>query len=246
MKVVILCGGMGTRLRGPGEEIPKPLAEVDGKPLIWHIMKIYNRYGFMDFILPLGFGGDKIKEYFYNYRWKNFDFTLNIESNKISLHGEPEKWNITFVDTGLKTLTGSRIKRVEKYIDEDTFMMTYGDGLSDVNIGELLDYHIKMGKTATVTGIKRKSQFGILKVQNGIAEDFQEKTSLEGVINGGFFVLNKKIFNYIDNDNNCTFEQEPMRNLVKSRELAVYMHDGQWMAIDTYKDLILANKLWKF
>jgi glucose-1-phosphate cytidylyltransferase len=244
MKVVILCGGKGTRLMAANEEIPKPLALVDGKPLIWHIMKIYSKYGLNDFILPLGFGGDKLKEYFYNYQWKNYDFTLNTEDRKIKILGTPEKWNITFVDTGLETMTGGRLKRIEKFIEEDTFMMTYGDGLSDINIKDLLNYHRNKGKIATVTGIQRKSQFGILTTDKGIATVFEEKSTLDGVINGGFFVLDRRVFNYLDEDDNCIFEQEPMKNIVKDRQLAVYQHYGLWVAIDTYKDLINANEVW--
>ncbi|AGK97901.1 sugar phosphate nucleotidyltransferase [Clostridium pasteurianum] len=245
MKVVILCGGKGSRLASPTENNPKPLAIVNGKPIIWHIMKIYMKYGFNDFVLPLGFGGDKIKEYFWNYEWKNKNFIKDTTNDDIKLLNKPENWRITFVDTGIDTMTGGRIKKIEKYIDEDTFMLTYGDGLSDINIKTLLDYHNSKAKIATVTGIQRKSQYGILTIENGIAKSFDEKSKLDGIINGGFFILNTKVFNYISDDESCIFEQDPLKNLAKQLQLAVYLHKGYWLSIDTYKDLSIANKTWK-
>ncbi|MFL0266620.1 sugar phosphate nucleotidyltransferase [Candidatus Clostridium radicumherbarum] len=243
MKVVILCGGKGSRLASNNEPSPKTLSLVNGKPIIWHIMKIYMHYGINEFILPLGYGGEKIKDYFYNYEWRNFDFVK--DSNKINLLKKSEDWKITFVDTGIETMTGGRIKRVQCYIDEDVFMLTYGDGLSDINIRELLNFHYNMGKIATITGIERKSQYGILSLQNNIANTFEEKSRLDGIINGGFFVCNKKIFDYIDDDNNCVFEQKPLKDLIKDGQVAVYLHKGYWIGIDTYKDLLTANETWK-
>lgn len=244
MQVVILCGGKGTRLRSSSETIPKPLALVSGKPLIWHIMNIYSCYGFNDFILPLGFGGDKIKEYFWNYEWKNCDFTKEIGSDKVAFLDNTKNWKVTFVDTGIETMTGGRIKKIQKFIYEDIFMVTYGDGLSDINIEKLLKFHKEKGKTVTVTGVERKSQYGILTEKDGIATTFDEKSKLDGIINGGFFVMNKKVFDYINDGNQCIFEQEPLRNIVKDGELAVYSFKGYWTAIDTNKDLIYANNTW--
>lgn len=245
MKVVILCGGKGSRLRSPADDTPKPLALVQGKPIIWHIMKIYSSFGYKDFILPLGFGGDKIKEFFWNYHWKYNDFIQKFGENKITMLQKPENWNITFVDTGIETMTGSRIKKIVDYVDSDTFLLTYGDGLSDINITELVNYHMKKGRIATVTGISRNSQFGILSVKDGIATDFSEKSKLDGIINGGFFVLNKKVFDYLLLEDSCVFEREPMQRLACAGELAVYEHKGFWLAIDTYKDLQEANERWK-
>ncbi|AJA46877.1 nucleotidyl transferase [Clostridium pasteurianum DSM 525 = ATCC 6013] len=245
MKVVILCGGKGSRLASPTEHKPKPLAMVNGKPIIWHIMKIYMKYGLNDFILPLGFGGEKIKEYFWNYEWKNKNFIKDYSNNTIKFLDKPENWKITFVDTGVDTMTGGRVKKVQKYIDGDAFMMTYGDGLSDINIKNLIDYHYHKGKIATVTGVERKSQYGILTVENGIAKSFDEKSKLDGIINGGFFVLSTKVFDYIEDDAGCIFEQKPLKALAKQGELSVYLHRGYWASIDTYKDLISANKTWK-
>ena len=245
MKVVILCGGKGTRLGSPTEIIPKTLALVSGKPIIWHIMNMYSSYGFNDFILPLGFGGDKIKEYFWTYKWKNCDFTKELGSNNVTFFNKPNNWKVTFVDTGIETMTGGRIKKIKKFIYEDTFMLTYGDGLSDINIGNLLNFHKEKGKAVTVTGVERKSQYGILTAKDGIVTTFDEKSKLDGIINGGFFVMNKKVFDYIEDDNECIFEQEPLRNLVISGELAVYNFKGYWTAIDTNKDLIYANETWE-
>lgn len=245
MKVVILCGGKGLRLKADNDSTPKPLAMVNGRPIIWHIMKRYSNFGYNEFILPLGYKGEKIKEYFINYEWMNHDFVKEYNQSKVSLLEEPEKWNISFVDTGIDTMTGGRIKRIEKYIDEDTFMLTYGDGLADINIKELLRYHKDKGKIATVTGVERKSQYGILNVHDGIATSFDEKTMLEGLVNGGFFVLDKEVFKYIDEDDECVFEKQPLANLARNGELSVYVHHGIWLAVDTYKDLIDANKIWK-
>ena len=245
MKVVILCGGKGTRLGSPNEIIPKTLALVSGKPIIWHIMNMYSSYGFNEFILPLGFGGDKIKEYFWNYEWKNYNFTKILGSDNVTFLNKPNNWKVTFIDTGIETMTGGRIKKIEKFIDEDTFMLTYGDGLSDINIANLLKFHKEKGKAVTVTGVERKSQYGILTEKDGLVTTFEEKSKLDGIINGGFFVMNKKSFDYIDDNDECVFEQEPLRNLVKSEELAVYNFKGYWTAIDTNKDLIYANETWK-
>ncbi|WP_026676068.1 glucose-1-phosphate cytidylyltransferase [Fictibacillus gelatini] len=245
MKVVILCGGKGTRMSELTQDLPKPLVPVGEKPLIWHIMKLYHHYGFNDFVLLLGYKGDKIKEYFIDYAWKNHSFTLNTRSGEIQLKNKPENWTITLLDTGLETMTGSRIKQAEELIGKETFMLTYGDGLSDINLHELMKYHQEKGAIATVTGINKKSQFGTLTVNNGMAESFQEKTASEGLINGGFFVLNHEVFQYLQDDENCVFEQEPLMNLAKDGQLSVYEHNGFWTAIDTYKNVLEINEMWK-
>lgn len=226
------------RMKEVTEHIPKPLVEVGGKPILWHIMKIYSRYGFDDFVLPLGYMGGKIKEYFMNYDWRQNDFILDFgnNENKVFLLRKPEKWRITFIDTGADTMTGGRIKRIQPFIEEDTFLMTYGDGLCDVDISELVKYHHKMGTIATLTGIQKKSQYGVLKAQDGLVTSFGEKTEIEGTINGGFFVFNKAIFNYLDDDR-CVLEKEPLERLASEGQLAVYRHNGFWQAVDTYKDI---------
>ncbi|WZL71497.1 sugar phosphate nucleotidyltransferase [Clostridiaceae bacterium 35-E11] len=245
MKVMILCGGKGSRMKEVTDDIPKPLSMIDGKPILWHIMKIYAHYGFNDFILLLGYKGEKIKEYFMDCRWKNHNFILDNATGNIQLLQPADSWKITFLDTGLDTMTGARIKKAQDYIGNETFMLTYGDGVANINIKELLAFHKEKRKIATVTGISKKSQYGTLRVRDGIAQSFQEKSQIEGIINGGFFVLNPQVFNYLSKDKGCIFEQEPLMNLAKDTELAVYLHKETWIAIDTYKDLLTADEIFK-
>lgn len=244
MKAVILCGGKGLRMKEVTDDIPKPLAYIGDKPILWHIMKMYSSFGINDFILLLGYKGEKIKEYFMDYRWKNNSFTLNTNDGQYDLIDAPENWNITFVDTGINTMTGGRIKKAEPFIKDESFMLTYGDGVADINLDVLLSFHKDMGKLATVTGIPKKSRYGILNVENHIATSFEEKSTVEGIINGGFFILDKKVFDYIENDENCIFEQTPLKQLTEIKQLAVYQHNGFWMAIDTYKELSDINDNW--
>lgn len=234
------------RMREITEDIPKPLAVIGGRPILWHIMKIYSRFGFNEFILPLGYKGEKIKEYFMNYDWMQNDFILDFSGNenKVYLLKKPEKWKITFIDTGADALTGDRIKRIQPFIDEDTFLMTYGDGLCDLDIAKLLKYHQDMGVTATLTAVEKKSQYGILKAQGGLAASFGEKTEIEGLINGGFFVLGKTIFDYLDHEG-CSFEKDVLPRLAAESQLAVFEHKGFWQAADTSKDLQDMNENWE-
>jgi len=245
MKVVILCGGKGTRMREETEYRPKPLVDIGGKPIIWHIMKIYSSYGFNDFILCVGYKGEMIKQYFVDMYWRNNDFTLHSDGDKkIEYHTkEEDNWNITIVDTGIETMTGGRLKQVEKYIDDEEFMFTYGDGLSNVNILKLLAFHREKNRIGTLTGINPISSFGVMEVEDGIINAFKEKPVLKDWINGGFMVFNKKVFEYLPNED-CFFEQEPIRKLAKDKQLAVYEHNGFWAAIDTFKDVEAINKLW--
>lgn len=244
MKVAILAGGKGIRMSQLTVNTPKPLCEVGGMPILWHIMKIYNQYGLDDFMFLLGYKGEKIKEYFVDYSWKQSSFLLDMESSKIDIYSKPEPWKISFIDTGVETMTGGRIKKAEKYIGNETFMLTYGDGLADINISELLEFHKKQGKIATVTGIYKRSQYGILTVDNGLAKSFEEKKNTEEIINGGFFVFEPEIFNYLDDDSGCVLEQNPLKKLVEDNELSVYIHDGFWTAMDTLNDINNVNKLW--
>ena len=245
MKVVILCGGKGTRMREETEYRPKPLVEIGGKPILWHIMKSYSSYGFKDFILCVGYKGEMIKQYFMDMYWRNNDFTIHFNSDrKIEYHTkEDENWNITIINTGIETMTGGRLKQVEKYIDDKEFMFTYGDGLSNVNILELLEFHRKKGKIGTLTGVNPTSTFGVMEAKDGIVNSFKEKPILNDRINGGFMVFNKDIFKYLGSED-CFFEQEPIKNLAKDKQLAVYEHNGFWTAIDTFKDVEVVNKLW--
>lgn len=233
------------RMREVTEHMPKPLAPVGGRPILWQIMKLYSKYGFDDFILPLGYKGELIKEYFMNYEWKQNDFILDCRGseNKVLFSKRQEKWRIIFADTGADTMTGGRIKRIQPFIEEDTFLLTYGDGLADVDIGELLKYHQRMGKIATLTAIAQKSQYGIVRTQHGLATSFGEKSEIEGLINAGFFVFNKAVFDYLSGDK-CVLEKEPLTKLAAEGQLAVYEHKGFWQAVDTYKDLQEMDANW--
>ncbi|MCG8483479.1 MAG: glucose-1-phosphate cytidylyltransferase [Clostridia bacterium] len=244
MDVIILCGGKGLRMSHVTSSIPKPLAIVKGKPIIWHIMKHYSNYGYNDFLLPLGYKGNVIKDYFHNYNIYHSNYKYNLGIEKIDYVEKPkEDWNITFVDTGEDTMTGARVKKLEKYIKTDPFLLTYGDGISDINIDALIDYHHRKGKLATVTGIAYKSNYGILTVKDGIATSFKEKPLLDHIVNGGFFVCSKQILSYLSEDKNCVLEETLLKELGSIGELAVYEHKGYWIGIDTNKDIENANAL---
>jgi glucose-1-phosphate cytidylyltransferase len=245
MKVAILCGGLGTRLREETEYKPKPMVEIGGKPILWHIMKIYSSYGFNDFILCLGYKQNVIKEYFVNYEYMNNDFTINLNSKKkITCHNtHNENWNVTLVDTGLETKKGTRIKIIEPYIKEERFMLTYGDGVGNINIKELIDYHIRKGKIATFTGAHSISRFATVETdKNGEIIDWSEKKTLERQINAGFFVMEREIFSYLNDD--CELEEEPMKQLAQQHQVALYKHEGFWHCMDTYRDQIFLQNLW--
>ncbi len=246
MKAVILCGGKGTRMREETEYRPKSLVDIGGKPIIWHIMKIYSYYGINDFILCTGYKGDQIKQYFIDMYWRNNDFTVHMkDANRIEyLTEEEDFWNITILDTGLETLTGGRLKQTEKYLDEEEFLFTYGDGLSDINVTELIGFHRSKGKIATLTGVHPILPFGVIKVNDGAVEAFEEKPVLSDLVNGGFMVLNRKIFDYLPQED-CSFEDGPLKQLATDGELAVYENNRFWTAVDTYKDIEKVNKLWK-
>jgi glucose-1-phosphate cytidylyltransferase len=228
-KVVILCGGQGTRIRGVAEDKPKPLIEIGGKPILWHIMKIYSAFGLKKFVLALGHQGEKIVDYFDNYQSRNHDFTMKINdcTNKVFNYddrdirdSDVDDWEITFAHTGIDTMTGGRVKRIKKYIDEDLFFCTYGDGVSDINLTELYKFHKEHGKIGTLTGVNLPTTFGIVETeQDSLITSFREKPVLEGSINGGFFIFNTDVFNYIDNDESI-LENKPFKNLVKDKSAA--------------------------
>jgi len=243
--VVILCGGMGTRLREETEFKPKPMVEVGGKPIVWHIMKIYAHYGFRRFILCLGYKGGIIKDYFLNYEAMSNDFTVNLgKKNRISFqsnHAEQD-FEITLVDTGLHTMTGGRIKRIEPYIDSESFMVTYGDGLADINLENLISFHASHGKIATLTATRAPSRYGILDLSDGgSVRSFREKVQAEW-INGGFFVFNREIFRYLDAD--CILERAPMEKLAADSQLMAFRHNGFWIGMDTYREYEMLNQMW--
>ena len=248
IKVVILCGGLGTRLREETEFRPKPMIEIGGYPILWHIMKTYSQYGFKDFILCLGYKGEMIKEYFCNYEILSNDFTVELGNNKnIQIHSNHQEkdWRVTLVDTGRDTLKGSRIKQIEKYIDNDLFMLTYGDGVANINLDDLLSFHKNHKKIGTVSGVRPPSRFGELVIQEGRVSSFVEKPQVSrGFINGGFFVFNKKIFDYLSDAQVCDFDRGPLEKLAKSGELMAYEHKGEWECMDTLRDVEYLNKLW--
>lgn len=247
MKVVILAGGFGTRLSEYTHAIPKPMVTIGDKPIIWHIMKTYEYYGFNEFVILLGYKGEVIKNYFLNYLRENSDFHIDLETGHVEiLKNKSEKWKIHLVDTGLKTMTGGRISQINQLIGDDQFLLTYGDGVADIDINALIQYHNSQDCIATLTAIQPVGRFGALEFDhNGTLTSFNEKPAGDGVwVNGGFFVCNPEIFNYIEGD--CTvFEREPLERLVKDEKLEAYKHNGFWQCMDTLQHKKLLDKLWK-
>lgn len=247
-EVVILCGGKGSRL---GEETvtkPKPMVEIGGRPILWHIMKIYAHYGYNKFILALGYRGDYIKKYFYDFRITSSDFTLLMHPNhtpKIHNVQEDSNWEITFVDTGLETLKGGRIKRLEKHIESDNFHLTYGDGVTNLDINKLFDFHVSHDDIGTVTVVRPPSRFGEINLAGDKVTHFEEKPQLgTGFINGGFFVFKKEFFNYLTPDVNCDFEFGPLERLAQEEELYAFKHEDFWQCMDNVRDRDYLNMLW--
>jgi len=247
MKTVILCGGKGTRMREETEYRPKPMVEIGGKPVLWHIMKRYAHFGHSDYVLCLGYRGNYIKDYFLNYEAMNNDCTISLgNKHEIKFHEAHHEsdFRVTLSDTGQETMTGGRIKRIGKYIDDDTFLLTYGDGLCDVDISKLIAFHKAHGKLMTVTSVRPASRFGILEIRdNNQVESFFEKPQLDGWISAGYFVVNRKVFDYIEGDE-TTFELGPMERLAHEGQLVAYKHDGFFFAMDTYREYQLLNELW--
>ena len=245
MKAVILAGGLGTRL---GEEThlkPKPMIEIGNQPMLWHIMKIYSNYGINDFVICLGYKGHMIKEYFANYFLSNSNVTIDVQKNKIDVHDSNlEPWKITLVDTGQNTMTGGRIKKIQEYVNNETFCLTYGDGLSDVNISELIDFHKKNKFISTVTSVQPPGRFGALTLEGDKVTNFMEKPKGDSFwINGGFFVCEPKFFDYIENVD-TVLEREPLQNLAKNGYLGAYKHKGFWHHVDKKKKKNKLNQLW--
>ena len=247
MKAVILAGGLGTRLSEETHLKPKPMVEIGGKPIIWHILKIYSFYGINEFIICCGYKGHLIKEYFSNYYLHTNDITFDIANNKIEAHSRnSEKWKITLIDTGEDTLTGGRLKRVSDYLDEEeSFCFTYGDGVSNIDIKELISFHKNEGRIATLTAVQPPGRFGQISFQRGKVLAFKEKPKGDNNwINGGFFVLNKKVIDLIEGDQSI-WEEEPLKNLAKSGQLSAFHHKGFWQPMDTLKDKMLLEELWR-
>ena len=246
MKVVILAGGTGTRISEETIVKPKPMVEIGGKPILWHIMKTYSHYGFNDFIICLGYKGYLIKEYFINYFYHQSDLTIDMKNNSIDVHSNySEPWKVTLIDTGAETMTGGRIKRIKDYTENETFMLTYGDGLSNIDYNKLLENHKKAKKFATLSAIQPIGRFGALELDdNNFVKSFREKPKGDGAwINGGFFVLEQEIFNFIENDS-TVWEKTPIEKLAEINQLNSYKHDGFWKPMDTLRDKNELDSIW--
>jgi glucose-1-phosphate cytidylyltransferase len=245
LKAVILAGGMGTRLSEETQLKPKPMIEIGGMPILWHIMKTYGTHGINDFVICLGYKGYIIKEFFANYFLHSSDVTIDIQKNNVEVHSvNAEPWKITLVDTGENTMTGGRVKKIQKYVD-DTFCLTYGDGVTDLNICELINHHKKQNVFGTITAVQPPGRFGSLVIENQKVVKFQEKPKGDNSwINGGFFIFEKDIFDYIDNDNTI-LEKEPLENISKISKLSAFEHNGFWHAMDTLRDKNHLDQLWR-
>lgn len=248
MKVVILCGGYGTRIRDVSDNIPKPMIPIGRFPILWHIMKYYASYGHRDFVLCLGYKSHVIKDFFLNYEAHTKDFTIELGRNGgMIFHTEHDEsdWKVTLAETGLNSMTGSRIKRIKKYVGDEDFMLTYGDGVGDVNLESLLKFHRQHGRALTVTGVRPPGRFGELMSADGVITEFNEKPQAAGGrISGGYFVASSKLFEYLNDDEGLVFEQEPMHKLVADRQLMAFEHDGFWQPMDTSREYQLLNSLY--
>lgn len=246
MKTVILAGGMGSRLSEETEVRPKPMVEIGGNPILWHIMNIYSAFGLNEFIVALGYKGESIKEYFLNFYAFNNDVSIDLSSGRQVIHeGNQPNWKLHLIDTGLTTQTGGRIKRLKGWLEkEETFMLTYGDGVADIDIGALLKFHQSHGKLATVTTVRPPARFGAVSLRESQVSQFNEKSqTLEGWINGGFFVLNRKVLDYVENDE-TSWEKAPLEKLAREGQLMAYRHEGFWQPMDTLRDRRLLENLW--
>lgn len=245
MKVVILAGGFGTRLQEETTVKPKPMVEIGGQPILWHIMKSYAAYGYKEFIVALGYKGEVIKNYFLNYYYLRNSFSIRLNNGHVDVHnGGHENWTVHLVDTGLHSETGGRMKRLAPWIGNETFMMTYGDGVTDTNIQELAAFHRKHGKLATITAVRPPARFGALSFKDDLVAQFVEKPQIgEGWINGGFFALEPRVLEYIEGDN-VPFERAPLERLSKDGQLVAYCHSGFWQCMDTLRDVRLLESLW--
>lgn len=249
MKIVILCGGYGTRIRDVADHIPKPMIPIGRFPILWHIMKYYASFGHRDFVLCLGYKSSVIKDFFLNYEAHTKDFTIELGcKGALTFHNDHEDldWRVTLVDTGIEAMTGARIKRIQKYVDEDDFMLTYGDGVGNIDLNQLQAFHHEHGRTLTVTGVRPPGRFGELVHTDGVVTEFNEKPQATGGrISGGFFVATHKIFDYLSDDEGLVFEQQPMRSLVGDQQLMVFEHDGFWQPMDTSREYQLLNSLYE-
>lgn len=247
MKVVILAGGYGTRISEETDIKPKPMVEIGGKPILWHIMKMYSAHGFNDFIILLGYKSYCIKEYFANYFLHQSNITIDLKTNNLEVHNNTsEPWKVTLIETGLNTMTGGRIKRAQRYIGDESFLLTYGDGVSDIDIKATIEAHRQHGKVLTVTAVQPEARFGNLDIANDMnIKSFIEKPKAEGGwINGGFFVCESEVFDYLSEDELCVFEENPLQKLAKDGKLFAYKHHGFWQCMDTLRDNQKLNQMW--
>lgn len=248
MKSIILAGGFGTRLGNRTNLIPKPMVPIGGKPILWHIMKIYSHYGIHDFVICLGYLGDVIKEYFLHYEAYNNDFSISLGNSEVENHNkhDEDKWNVTLVGTGLNTLKGGRLKRIENYLDDEVHLLTYGDGVADININDLIAFHNDHGKMVTITGVHPPSRFGEVLEEDNIVKSFTEKPQTsQGLINGGFMVFNKELLDHLTPDEHCDLEVGAFEELSKQGSVMVYKHEGSWECMDTERDVTHLNKLYE-
>jgi len=248
MKIVILCGGYGTRIRDVSEDIPKPMIPIGPYPIVWHIMKYYASYGYNDFVLCLGYKKNIFKDFFINYEAHTKDFTISLgRREEIEFHTDHDEsnWTVTLADTGLNSLTGARVSRIKKYVGDEDFLLTYGDGVGDIDIDKLIEFHKSHGKILTVTGVRPPGRFGELVTENGQVKEFNEKPQAAGgVISGGYFVASSKIFDYLHDDESLMLEKEPMKKLVQDGQYMVYEHNGFWQPMDTSREYTLLNDLY--
>ena len=247
MKLIILAGGFGTRLGERTATIPKPMVQIGGKPIMWHIMKIYSFYGINQFVICLGYRGEIIKDFFYNYQMKNNDFTINLSDHSVVYHNNhhEDDWQVTLVDTGINTLKGARLKRVERYLDDEINLLTYGDGVANINISELIEFHNSHDKIVTISGVYPPARFGELIVNGDELILFEEKAQTsQGLINGGYMIFNKELLNYVCTDEDCDLEIGTFEKLTAERKIAVYKHQGLWACMDHERDVKYLNQLW--
>jgi glucose-1-phosphate cytidylyltransferase len=247
MKAVLLAGGLGTRMREETEFRPKPMVEVGGKPVLWHLMKFFSAYSITDFVICAGYKGEQIKEYFLNYAAHNNDFTITLgKSSDLVFHGDhlESDWSVTVADTGPNTLTAGRVERIEPFVKDEQFIVTYGDGLADLDVTKLLAFHAKLGRKATITTVRPLSRFGLVDVEDSLVTRFREKPQMEDSVSAGFFVFEPAIFDYLRDSDDVMLEHEPLARLAAERELAAFRHDGFWQPMDTYRESILLNDMW--
>ena len=246
LKAVLLAGGFGTRMKEETEFRPKPMVEIGGKPVLWHIMKVLSQHGIKDFVICTGYKSEFIKTYFANYGSANLDFTIKLgDQDSIVYHGSHDEfeWTVTVVDTGLETMTGGRIKRAQKFIGDEPFLCTYGDGIADVNVGELMEFHKKHGKHASMTTTQLSSRFGVVDMtEDGTVTQFREKPKVNDWVNIGYFIFNKEVFNYLDE--NCVLEETPLRTLAQDQEIGAFKHHGFWQPMDTQREYQILNDIW--